>query len=216
MIYANECVNRKPWDLPFLAESTELAGLRRVLRLHLTLWGLPELIEDAQACVTELAANVIAHVGPGTPATLAVAMKDTSLRIEMHDPDSRVLPTLLDASGEAESGRGMLLVDALAERWGVDLRADLKVVWCELATKLNTPQGHVERAEVARAEGQIGLYGALHDLSYQGRLRRTGGADEEQVAIALVTDLLHWLRAHGCDPDQALDEAQAYFEAEVG
>ncbi len=31
----------------------------------------------------------------------------------------------------------------------------------------------------------------------------------------LVPDLLHWLRAHGCDPDGAPDRAQAHFEAEL-
>jgi len=65
----------RPWELPFLAVPEEVAALRRLLRLHLALWGLQELTEAAQLCVSELVANVITHVGPGTPTTLAVSMR---------------------------------------------------------------------------------------------------------------------------------------------
>src|SRR3954454_20709050 len=99
-------MSRKPWDLHFLAEPEEVAGLRRVLRVHLGLWGLDELIDAAQLCVSELVSNVIRHVGPGTPASLAVSMKGTRLRIEVYDPDIRALPTLLNQGVNAESGRG--------------------------------------------------------------------------------------------------------------
>ncbi|MEU6590189.1 ATP-binding protein [Streptomyces sp. NPDC046881] len=97
---------RKKWTLPFLAEAKEVAPLRRVLRLHIELWGLPEVSEAAQLCVSELVANVIKHVGPGTPTTLAVCMSGTRLRLEVHDPAPRALPALTDADSEAETGRG--------------------------------------------------------------------------------------------------------------
>ncbi|MFJ6723327.1 ATP-binding protein [Streptomyces sp. NPDC091281] len=125
---------RKPWDLPFIAEPREIAGLRRVVRLHLALWGLHALTEDAQLCVSELASNVITHVGPGTPAILAVSMSGPHLRIELHDPDPRALPTLLSPTTDTEHGRGMTLIAALAVRWGVETGADHKVTWCELET----------------------------------------------------------------------------------
>lgn len=132
-------MTRKPWDLDFTAEPTEVAALRRIMRLHLGLWGLQEVVEDAQLCVSELVSNVIKHVGPGTPATLAVSMNGVHLRIEIHDPDTRALPVLLDAIADSEAGRGMALVDAVAERWGVLLLADQKVTWCELATGPKLP-----------------------------------------------------------------------------
>ncbi|MFD7946747.1 ATP-binding protein, partial [Streptomyces sp. NPDC059744] len=59
-------MTRKPWELPFLAEPEEVAGLRRVMRLHLGLWGLSDVSESAEICVTELVANAIRHVGEGT------------------------------------------------------------------------------------------------------------------------------------------------------
>lgn len=215
MIYGNECVGRKPWDLPFCAEPDEISGLRRVLRLHLTLWGLPELVESAQICVTELASNVISHVGVGTPTTLAVSMRDTYLRIEVGDPDARALPTLLHADPDAESGRGMALVDALTDRWGVILRADSKVVWCELATGLTSPYGHAGGPRVQYAEECLLLYGTGRHPRPTAR-GRLSTAIAEEAAIDLIADLLHWLRAHGCDPDEALDRAQMHFEADLG
>lgn len=37
----------------------------------------------------------------------------------------------------------------------------------------------------------------------------------EEAAIDIITDLLHWLRAHGCDADELLDRAQTHFEAQT-
>lgn len=148
-------MSRKPWDLHFLAEPEKVADLRRVLRIHLGLWGLDEVIDAAQLCVSELVSNVITHVGPGTPTTLAISMKGTRLRIEVHDPDTRALPTLLNEDVSSESGRGMELITFTADRWGVQLLADRKVTWCELSTKLTSSHGHVAAPGVMRAEALL-------------------------------------------------------------
>ncbi|MFE0104070.1 ATP-binding protein [Streptomyces sp. NPDC059009] len=214
MIYASQFLRRKPWDLPFEAEAREVAGLRRVLKIHLTLWGLPEVVEAAQTCVSELASNVINHVGVGTPATLAVSMRDTYLRIEMHDPDARALPTLLAAGDEEGSGRGVQLIDAITKhRWGVILRGASKVVWCELATNLPCASSH-DAPLTALREGsqfgaQVGPYRSVRPMG-PGRLEATVA---EEAAVELIADLLDCLRAHGCDPDDVLDRAQMHFEA---
>ncbi|WP_371772982.1 ATP-binding protein [Streptomyces sp. NBC_01438] len=151
-------MTRKPWELPFLAEPEEVAGLRRVVRLHLRLWGLSEVVDAAEICVSELAANVITHVGEGTPATLVVEMNGTHLRVALRDPDTRVLPTLVHAEPDDESGRGMALLDAVSDRWGVILGAESKLVWCDLATSLSTPDGHVDDRRVAKGEACLTLY----------------------------------------------------------
>ncbi|GCB49024.1 ATP-binding protein [Streptomyces sp. NL15-2K] len=207
-------MSRKPWDLAFSAEPEEVAALRRVMRLHLGLWGLHEVTDEAQLCVSELVSNVIAHVGNGTPATLAVSMNGTYLRIEVHDPDTRALPTLMAADSDSEGGRGMALVDAVADRWGVQLRPDRKVTWCELATGLTAPHGHLGGLSVSRAEALLGLYAGtqLPGDSQEGRLSSTIA---EEAVIDVVTDLLHWLRAHGCDSDEIIDRAQRHFDAQT-
>ncbi|MER5363141.1 ATP-binding protein [Streptomyces sp. NPDC002785] len=217
MIGLVECrfgVERKAWDLAFLAEAEELAGLRRVMRLHLELWGLPGVVYAAQICVTEMVANVVRHVGPGTPSCLAVSMNGDRLRIEVSDPDVQALPTLVRAAGEAEAGRGMALVDGVADRWGVILRGDSKVTWCELVTGLRSANDHVGGPQVAKAEAVLGLCG-LSAVPATSRRERLGLTLGREMAIDLIADLLHWLRAHGCDPDEALDCAQAHFEAEA-
>lgn len=207
-------VERKRWELPFLAEAEELAGLRRVMRLHLELWGLHRVVHPAQVCVTELVGNVIKHVGAGTPTCLTVGMKGGHLRIEVSDPDGQALPTLVKASGLEEGGRGVALVDGVAARWGVILRGDSKITWCELATGLDAADGHVDGAQVAKAEALLGLcgLGARVGASRHNSLSVTEAAE---AATGLIADLLHWLRAHGFDIDEALDRAQLQFEAEA-
>ncbi|MFB7502859.1 ATP-binding protein [Streptomyces broussonetiae] len=208
------CMPRKPWKLPFVAEPEEVAALRRVLRTHLGLWGLPELTEAAQLCVSELVSNVVTHVGRGTPATLAVSMSGTRLRIEVHDPDARALPTLVEAADDAETGRGMALVSAHSDRWGVQLQLDRKVTWVELATALRAPDGHSRSVHVARAENVLRGYDMRQVTDPTGSSRLNAVVAEAAVIMA-ITDLLHWLRAHGRDADEALEQAQVQFEAEA-
>jgi anti-sigma regulatory factor (Ser/Thr protein kinase) len=209
-------MSRKPWDLVFTAEPTEVAALRRAMRLHMGIWGLHEIVDEAQLCVSELVSNVITHVGPGTPATLAVSMNGVHLRIEVHDPDTRALPTLLDANVDSEGGRGMALVDAVAARWGVELRANRKVTWCELATEPTLLTSAQESPRLSRAEGLLGLYEAEQmEGVVSVRTHRLGLAQAEEAAIDIIADLLHWLHAHGRDADEVLDRAQTHFEAEA-
>ncbi|MEU1187820.1 ATP-binding protein [Streptomyces sp. NPDC005859] len=207
-------MTRKPWDLAFTAEPTEVAALRRIMRLHLGIWGLQEVVDEAQLCVSELVSNVIKHVGPGTPATLAVSMSGVRLRIEIHDPDTRALPTLLDANVDSEGGRGMALVDAIAARWGVQLGLERKVTWCELETRLTSPNGHVAGPGVQRAEALLQLHAGTKPSLPSGP-GRLGRAVAEESVITVIADFLHWLRAHGCDVDEALDRAQTRCDAEL-
>lgn len=89
---------------------------------------------EVRLCATELLTNVIDHLGAGTPVTVRVsATLHGHTRIEVTDPDPGALPVLVSATGAAESGRGLALVDQLSRRWGVDQGADRKTVWCELA-----------------------------------------------------------------------------------
>lgn len=212
---AAECVQRKPFELPFLAEPREVAGLRRVMRLHLETWGLHEVVDTAKLCVSELVSNVIRHVGSGTPTRLMLSMRGTRLRIEVQDPDARALPTLLEPDWDAEGGRGVALLDSIADSWGVLLRENCKVTWCELTTSAGSPHGHVMNAGVVRADALLGLYGTVtrQQPAVAGRMRV---AAAEEAAVDVIADLLLWLRAHGRDVDDALDRALMHCDAELG
>ncbi|MFJ2219514.1 ATP-binding protein [Streptomyces anulatus] len=208
-------VVRKAWEMPFQAEPAELAGLRSAVGSRLDHWGLAGIVPEAQLCASELAANVIKHVGCGTRACLAVSMSGSRLRIEVSDPDVRSVPVLVTGADGEEHGRGLVLVDALADRWGVAFRATSKVTWCELATGLRSSVDHVDGPQVGRAEALLGLLG----LPVRDKDSRQGPmtvAHAEEAAIDVIADLLHWLRAHGCDPVGALDCAQMSFKAQSG
>lgn len=209
------CVSRQPWDLTFTADPEEVAALRRLLRLHLELWGLREVVDEAQLCLSELVSNVITHVGPGTPGTLAVSMSGTHLRIEVHDPDTRALPTLMAAEADAERGRGMALVDAVADRWGVQLHDGRKVTWCELETRAVPPIDGFDGPGVSRAETLLDVYATTTSPPAATVDTRLSVAMAEESVIGVITDFLHWLRAHGKDPDQVLEHAQIRFESQI-
>ena len=115
-------------DLDLLAVPKAVPELRRAVRLHL---GAPCV--DVQLCVTELVANVIRHVGEGTPVRVRVCRVGRDrVRVEVTDPDARALPVLLHATDDDESGRGLALLGAVALRWGVEREEAGKTVWCEV------------------------------------------------------------------------------------
>ncbi|MEV0528006.1 ATP-binding protein [Streptomyces sp. NPDC050439] len=205
-------VPRIAWELSFLAEPEEVAALRRIVRLHLVRWGLPHVIDAAQLCVSELVTNVIDHVGAGTPSVLGLSMRGTCVRIEVRDPDARVLPTLVAAETDAEVGRGVALVNEVAERWGVLPAADSKVTWCELATGVSASNGPVCSAQVGRAEAVIEGYLQTTGTWLAGS-SHLGTAAAETLVIDVMADLLYWLRAHGRETDDAWDRVQSRLEA---
>ncbi|MGW3447439.1 ATP-binding protein [Streptomyces sp. NPDC001076] len=219
-IYVSGCAAREPWRHEFAAQPKEIAQLRRMLRLRLILWGLRDCVDAAQICVSELATNVIQHVGEGTPATLRMELDGHRLRLEVEDPDPRALPTLLAASDVLESGRGMALVDAVTDhRWGVILRGEAKVVWCELTVDSSATCRPTNGPRITRAAAILEMYGfwpVQHGRDTAGRASLLSMATAEATAIELLADVMHWLRVHGHDPDDVLDRAQSHFEAEIG
>lgn len=120
----------KPFRAGLLALPEEVSALRRAVRAH-----VDAPCPDLQLCVSELVSNVIVHVGEGTPVTLAVThTPDGRTRVEVSDPDPRVWPVLRAAADTDESGRGLVLLDAVATRWGVRPGPySGKTVWAELA-----------------------------------------------------------------------------------
>lgn len=94
------------------------------------------------------------------------------------------------------------------------LSEECKVTWCELATTLAAANDHMAGPRVARAETLLGLYGKANVVGEVSRTR-LGVAVAEEAVVDVITDLLHWLSAHGCDPEASLDRAQTHFESEA-
>ncbi len=84
---------------------------------------------DAALVASELVTNALRHGPP--PLLLDVAVTAATVRITVSD-SSTVEPQLPPTSSEAESGRGLALLDAIAAAWGSDSSATGKRVWCEL------------------------------------------------------------------------------------
>ncbi|MFC9621856.1 ATP-binding protein [Streptomyces sp. NPDC056930] len=125
-----------------LSSTPRGARLARTLAVQqLTEWcGSPYDSETARvvALVTaELAANAIAHGRlPGRDFRLTLLRLPRAVRIEVTDtrPERRPpIPAAGPASADAASGRGLLLVEAYADRWGCTVRdAFTKMVWAEV------------------------------------------------------------------------------------
>jgi anti-sigma regulatory factor (Ser/Thr protein kinase) len=92
-------------------------------------WGRHGLVEDARLLVSELVINAVVHAG--SVSSVHVDDRDGTVRVEVRD-ESPLLPEIQPFSPSAPSGRGLMIVSALADSWGVDAAEDHKVVWFEL------------------------------------------------------------------------------------
>ncbi len=125
--------------LPFKAVPAQMALLRKTTSKQLRQWGTPDVVEDAELLVTELASNVVKHVGEGEPATLILEWNEGRLRLEVHDT-SPVSPSMNEADWDHECGRGLHLIAFVATDWGTAHTAVSKSVWCEIAPARKLPR----------------------------------------------------------------------------
>ncbi|WP_405985768.1 ATP-binding protein [Streptomyces sp. NBC_00872] len=127
-----------------------VALARLELRKALADWGLSVLEDSATLILSELLTNAGVHakVTPEQTIETRYFRSSGALRIEVHDgSEACPLPRVPDP--EAVNGRGLFLVDALADAWGVAERTGRpgKVIWADLSV-----QGAAER-NTAPAEG---------------------------------------------------------------
>ena len=124
-------------QLPSSVSSPQLA--RAFLRSTLKTWKLDGFGDVTELLVTELVANVVTHVG--SPMTLRVQRNHSTMRVEIEDP-SPDLPVVRHPGAAEEHGRGVLLIERLANAWGVEPRSDGKTVWFELDVSTATAEVH--------------------------------------------------------------------------
>ena len=80
-------------------------------------WDVPVDRGVAILLTSELVTNAVRHEAGGT-VTLSVTCSCGRLRVDVHDT-SLLLPVLMEAPADAEAGRGLMLVAALSDQWGV-------------------------------------------------------------------------------------------------
>ena len=105
---------------------------REHVGLFLDAYGIePEVRDEARLIVSELVTNAVVHAVE--PITLEVAVSDHTLRVEVCDGDDlTAVVTARHAHGDGTTGRGLTIVDAFADRWGVRRHRGGKSVWAEL------------------------------------------------------------------------------------
>ena len=112
---------------------------RGFLRAALQTWKLDGFGQVTELLTDELVSNVVRHVG--ADMRLRAIRHSGAIRVEVDDP-SATAPTVRHPGPNDPWGRGLLLVDALSDRWGTDLRTDGKTVWFELDVETATEEVH--------------------------------------------------------------------------
>lgn len=123
-------VGRSAYTQTVVCEPEAARGARRLVAYAFDVWGLDALVDPAALCVSELVTNAVRHSGARIVEVSVTRPERGRVRIAVAERDHAV-PTPGHGEPGDEGGRGLLLVDALADRWGADLGSDGNCVWCE-------------------------------------------------------------------------------------
>ncbi|MGY0020245.1 SpoIIE family protein phosphatase [Streptomyces sp. cg35] len=108
-----------------------LSAARHMIRAAVRAWGAGERADEIELVADELVTNALLHTeGPAIVTLRVLTGPDRRLRVDVEDTSS-ALPRRREAGDSGVSGRGLLLVDRLADVWGVEARGGGKCVWCE-------------------------------------------------------------------------------------
>ncbi|MCG0068448.1 ATP-binding protein [Streptomyces tricolor] len=122
-------------------EAQTAEDARRLARVALAAWGLEAEAETAALVLSELVANAVRHAWGPSVRVLVERPAPDRIRLAVVDRAPRRLPELRTPGPDDTSGRGLLLVEEFADRWGYDLLgsgtspwgkrtwAELKVSW---------------------------------------------------------------------------------------
>lgn len=149
---------------PLPGETRAASAGRRFAEAQCQAWGLQALSEDVVLTVSELVTNAVVHARSSATMTISlsgeyleVAVGDDSARApivrparrdldadidlviarSIEDPDPRGPVWHVGEAGSIAAGRGMLIVDAIADEWGVSRLATGKEVWFRLRIPKN-------------------------------------------------------------------------------
>ncbi|WP_344528316.1 ATP-binding protein [Streptomyces rectiviolaceus] len=121
-----------PRERFYRRERQSVPAARAFASAALADWGIGDRAYEITLCVSELATNALLHgAPPGRGFRLYLSRDGDVLRVEVHDSGDGWPRPVGEGEGADESGRGLLLVAALADKWGVAERDPGKIVWCE-------------------------------------------------------------------------------------
>jgi anti-sigma regulatory factor (Ser/Thr protein kinase) len=90
-----------------------------------------QTLQELKLLVTEMVTNSVKHADGEGPIGLELRVGTGAVLIAVTDSGHGFEPLAPDPDPDAEAGRGLFIIDALADRWGVD-RAHGTRVWAEL------------------------------------------------------------------------------------
>ena len=117
------------WSEVFLPVPEAVAPARRFASATLGSWGGPDLVWQASLLTSELATNAVVH--GRSPFRLGVLRQSGGVRLAIEDMAS-AWPEIRAAGLHDLDGRGMAIVEALADRCGYDAVPGGKIAWAEL------------------------------------------------------------------------------------
>jgi anti-sigma regulatory factor (Ser/Thr protein kinase) len=110
-------------------QPASVAAARHLVRA--VLGDLPlETVEATELMVSELATNCVTHAG--TDFELTIDRSPSQIRVGISD-SVRTPPVLRHVGPRALSGRGLQIVESMADAWGVSTGAEGKTVWFTLS-----------------------------------------------------------------------------------
>ena len=118
----------------FPAELRSASEARHHAEQVLREWELDAVADAARLLISELVINAVLHAG--TESELVLRSRPGQLRVEVSDGSS-AMPVRRPYSPTAPSGRGLLILEDLADSWGIDVGDGSKTVWFELAVPAN-------------------------------------------------------------------------------
>lgn len=160
------------WSIP--VNPSAVGFTRKRVVAQLLFWGVPVDEDTAltlEILVGELVSNAVRHAGGGA-VQLGLAARHGTAMVVVSDTSVDV-PREQTTDGEAESGRGLVLIESLADTWGYELRPTGKDVWLTLSLPCSEPELPCDSGGRCAGAPVVGPQGL--DCGAQPRAAHTAG-----------------------------------------
>lgn len=103
---------------------------REFVHQTLTEWGCDGIADEVTLAVSELVTNAVIHAHSAASLTLIETSSGIQVRVQDNDPEH---PTVRWVAEDDFGGRGMHIVDALSDSWGIEAAPPGKIVWLDIS-----------------------------------------------------------------------------------